>query len=654
MPPFHVFRRHLSGAALLLVFTTSPVHGQDTSDVAMHVQLSDSVVVTASRVAEEVRLTGRRITVWTQAEIAALPVSSYDELLRAVGGVDVQSRGGFGVQSDLTLRGSTFNGVLVLLDGARLNDPMTGHFLADIPVPLSEIARIEVLRGPATALYGPDAIGGVVQLFTKTGLRAASTPGTGFEGEAGVQMGRHGLYAVDARVQHAGRRTAVSAAATVQESDGEPIRGTDGQRVEGPGGPVRTDFVRQAASATVARDLGGPMLYARAGLDDRDFSAYHFYTSFPSDTAREATSTYWAQARLVSPREAPTRWRVQVAAKRHEDTYRYNPQVPQPNRHTSRLLAAQAQLTRDLASQLTLVGGASGSARDIESNNLGAHDDGGGGAFVRARWQPLPTLAVSGSGRLDHDPAYGTAFTPQFYVAFNRPTYTLRGGFGRAVRAPNYVERYYNTALDTPPDASLGTPDLRAERAWSYEVGGDLYPAEGLALHATGFLRTTDNLIDYALTPGDTYYRASNILSVETRGVELEASYRRSLGVRSRVQLTASYTGLDADLGDVNENVAYTYAINSARHLLQGTATLTLGSAALALHGLWKERIEAHDLADASYGVVHLRAEYRIDALGPRTTFSAEVRNLFDRQYSDVFDAPMPGRWWIIGARVRL
>ncbi|HKL88588.1 MAG TPA: TonB-dependent receptor plug domain-containing protein, partial [Salinibacter sp.] len=136
-----------------------PSPNTDTSTVAFEVNLPDSVVVTATRVAAEAQTTGRQVSIYTQRDIQNLSVNSVDQLLDVVGGVDVQSRGGFGVQSDLKMRGSTFNGVLLLLDGARINDPYTGHFLMDLPVPLSEIARVEVLHGPATALYGPDALG---------------------------------------------------------------------------------------------------------------------------------------------------------------------------------------------------------------------------------------------------------------------------------------------------------------------------------------------------------------------------------------------------------------------------------------------------------------------------------------------------------------
>jgi len=160
----------------------------DTSNVAFQVRMPDSVVVTASRVASAARTTGRRVSVYTRQDIASLSVNSVDQLLDVVAGLDVQSRGGFGVQSDLKMRGSTFNGVLLLLDGARVNDPYTGHFLMDLPVPLSEIARVEVLHGPATALYGPDALGGVVHLITKTALRGGAMPAAGLSARAEASL----------------------------------------------------------------------------------------------------------------------------------------------------------------------------------------------------------------------------------------------------------------------------------------------------------------------------------------------------------------------------------------------------------------------------------------------------------------------------------
>ena len=80
-----------------------------------------------------------------------------------------------GWTADLSIRGSTFEQVLVLVDGVRMSDPQTGHFDLDLAVPLERVERIEILRGPASAVYGADALGGVVNVVTRDGSGARST-----------------------------------------------------------------------------------------------------------------------------------------------------------------------------------------------------------------------------------------------------------------------------------------------------------------------------------------------------------------------------------------------------------------------------------------------------------------------------------------------
>src|ERR1044071_3542229 len=97
-----------------------------------------------------------------------LPVHSLDELLRYLPGIEVQMRGPMGSQADIVLRGGTFQQVLVILDGLRLNDPNTGHFNSYIPIAPAEIDRIEILKGASYAIYGSEAVGGVISIFSKT------------------------------------------------------------------------------------------------------------------------------------------------------------------------------------------------------------------------------------------------------------------------------------------------------------------------------------------------------------------------------------------------------------------------------------------------------------------------------------------------------
>jgi len=161
-------------------------------------QLSDSlyrleeVQIVSDRLGMSESRTGRHITVMKSSEIQALPVNSIDELLRYVPFLEVQSRGPFGAQSDILMRGSTFNQVLVLIDGMRINDPLTGHFNSNIPVSLTEISRIEVYRGPASVVYGPDAVGGVVNIITNS-FEPGRDGEDGIEGKIEAWYGQHNL-----------------------------------------------------------------------------------------------------------------------------------------------------------------------------------------------------------------------------------------------------------------------------------------------------------------------------------------------------------------------------------------------------------------------------------------------------------------------------
>lgn len=632
---------------IALFFATGllPAYAQEAPDdeIAMSFQMADTLVVTASRIPGAARRTGRRVAVWTAEDLATQPVAALDEALRTAGGVEVQSRAGFGVQSDFTMRGSNFKGVLILLDGMPLNDPQTAHYLSDFPVPLGEIARIEVLRGPASALYGPDAVGGVVHVITRAGITNGTAP-AGWSGQGQVQYGAHALYDASGRAQWTDGETLVSGATTWQGTDGEAIRGGDGTQLTSANGPLRTDFTRQAHSVALRQAVGNATWYTRAGMDRRNFSAYHFYTDFDSDRARSDNHTYWLQTRLHGT-TGPNQWQVQAAAKQHEGLYVYNPQF-HSSRDYSRMLTGQAYLSRPLAPRLTVTSGVSGEVRGIASATMGDHWNAAAGAFLTGQWQVTDRLTLNGSSRLDYDDAYGWEATPQASVAYTTPLFTLRGAAGRTVRAPTYTERYIDTEVDEPA-GNLGNPALDAERAWSYEAGVDLYPADGASLHATAFYREAEDLVDYAQRPGEELFIARNILGAETRGLEVDARMHQTIGP-AQLRATASYTRLGASLSGVDPEVRYKYALTSARHLVQSTLRIGIGDVTLSTRGLWKDRRER-----PSYGVVHGRLAYTLPVWGDRLALSLDVRNLFDTDYADIFDAPMPGRWWVVGAQFR-
>ena len=612
--------------------------------------------MTAGRLPAEPGTTGRNVSVITAADIAASPARSLDELLRFEAGVQVTPRSAFGAQADLALRGGTFNGVVVLIDGARFNDPQTGHFLSDFPVPLAEIARVEVVRGPDAAAWGPDALGGVVHVITHVGAGApgraavASASGGGLASVLGEAAAR--------RVGHT--PLDVSAAVTGVRTDGAPLRDAAGAVVVGSQGEVRADLDRLAATAAVAGRLpalGGARLTVRGAVDARDFGAAQFYTPLASDTSREATTTQWLQARLASAvpggvaRSGRTAWTVQASARRHTDRFTFFPGLD-PNRHTSRQANVTAEVSRTVRPGLTLGAGASAEARGVTSNSLGDHGDASGGVFALARWSPAAPLTVSASARLDADPGFGVEPTPMVAVAYQAsPGVVLRAAGGRAVRAPNYTERYINTARELR-SGNLGNPDLRAERAWSAEAGADLQLGT-VSLQATGFWRHTDDLVDYARTrvEGVEVFLAQNVLATEAAGVEASGSagWRLGPGRALRTSLGYTYTDVRVEAGALPGG-DFRYVLDHSPHLVQGRAVATLGRAEVAVEGLHKTRVgrDAVTVANARLAA----GLGRVGRAG--VTVSGEVRNAFDATYTEVFGAPMPGRVWLGGLRVDL
>lgn len=642
-------------ALLLLLAPLAVAHSQSgepsgrADDPAFEV-VAEEAVVTAGRLPAEAERTGRNVSVITAADIARSPARSLDELLRFEAGVLTTPRGGLGAQADISMRGGTFNGVVLLVDGARFNDPMSGHFLSDFPIPLSEIARVEVVRGPEAAAWGPDALGGVVHVITHTGAADAAFDAERREIHASV--GQHEtLRGTTGTLVPAGG-ILWSGAVDLVRTDGEPVLDEAGRPIVGSAGEVRTDFERSAVTGSFLAPVRrlGARVYVRTAAEGRSFGAYQFYTPFASDTAREETSTVWAQARLASARqEAETSWSVSLSGRVHHDLYAYYPGVL-PNDHTSRQLGVTVDVSRRLSPALTLGVGASAEGRNITSNSLGEHGDVSGSVFALARWAPVAPLTVSASARLDADPGFGVEPTPMLALAYGlAPGVVLRAAAGRAVRSPNYVERYYNTVAPRP-GGNLGNPELRAERAWNGEAGLDLAPLAGVALQATAFYRQTDDLIDYVRTAvgGEAVFLAQNVLAAEAAGLEASASAAVPLAAQSTLRLTGGYTYTDVrvDTGGFAEG-DFKYVLDHAPHLWQLRAAAEAGSAVLAVEGLHKTR-----LALDGVSVVHAQLAVAVPGTSGALRLSGEVRNVFDARYTEVFGAPMPGRWASVGLRL--
>ena len=135
--------------------------------VVREAQTLDDVVVLGSRAPLTEGETAKIVTVITSDDIHRAAVATVNDALKMATGVDVRQRGGFGVQTDISIGGGTFDQIAILLNGVNIGNPQTGHLSADFPVSLEDIERIEIIEGASSRVFGASAFNGAVNIVTK-------------------------------------------------------------------------------------------------------------------------------------------------------------------------------------------------------------------------------------------------------------------------------------------------------------------------------------------------------------------------------------------------------------------------------------------------------------------------------------------------------
>ncbi|RYY53243.1 MAG: TonB-dependent receptor [Chitinophagaceae bacterium] len=605
----------------------------------------DPVTVTGSLQPKEVSGTGRNILVIKGDRFRNLPIHSVDELLRFVPGVEVQMRGPMGSQSDIVLRGGTFQQVLVLLDGVRINDPNTGHFNSYIPVVPAEIERIEVLKGASSAIYGSDAVGGVIQVITKT--FAARQGEKKLTADAQVAFGEYGLRNISTGFFYQQGKTAIGAGWLNNSTNGQLQRGTRGY------------VDANTYSASVTHDFSKDLrLSFRAAYDSRDFAAQNFYTSFASDTANEKVSSAWTQLRLAYTGLRSHHLVFDASYKNVKDEYRYSARSV-ANESTSELLQFNLRDEWKLGSQSSLVTGAQLLRKSISSNDRGDHQLNQAGVFVLLNQSLFRGFTINPALRLEWNKLSGTELVPQVNMSYRYKTLLLRAGAGKTIRDADFTERFNNYNKTIVTSGRVGNPDLAAERSVSYELGADLFIAKKLKLSVTGFRRNHRKLIDYVvtpydrmprqdnLTPGSVYALASNISSVNTSGLELDLSYQQSFaGNQGKLTAGAGFVWLDSHTPD---SVLSFYVSSHAKTMVNFFTSVEYRNLTLSVSGIYKTRLtqKADPIQaslSASYFVWHSKLAYSL--YRKRLNCFVQMNNISNLQYSDLLGAVMPGRWF--------
>lgn len=593
----------LPSATLLLALVATPLAGQTPYPLdTLHVSVG-------SRADPRLPSATRSVEVLTADDIRQLPARTLADVLGWALGVDVLARSP--AQADVGIRGSSAEQVLVLVDGARATDPQTAHFALDQTVPLDDVERIEILRGPASALYGADALGGVINIVTRSGGGMAARAEGGAFG-SGTASVRAGGGSAGARGQ---------AAVELQRSDG--FR---------PGTDFRAATLRGGGSV----DVGGRALRADVGYAARDFGARAFYTppAAPYDEY-EKTRTGTLLVSWAAPAAARLAVTPRLSIRRHDDDFVLKRDDPSFYQNVHRSWQAGAELVgRWAAPAARLAWGVDGYRDILRSSSLGDREESRAGAFGEVSVGEVGRAVLTGGLREDWHSRYGAFLAPSLAGAvWAAPALRLRASAGRAFRAPTWTDRYYRDP------ANVGDPELRPERAWAGEAGADLVARSGARLSATGFVRRATDLIDWVRDAGASAtspWFARNLGRVTSRGVELEGSTLDPLGTRWTVRATAlSLTADEAAAGSK-------YALRP----LDRTASLAFDRALARGIGFGARTAYERRVGEGGHWLMdaRLRAGWR------EVSLYLDGRNLTGARFLDVSGTTAPGRALYLGA----
>lgn len=564
--------------AQVLEQTSAQSVSTSSSEVALN-----PVVVTAALAPRTADESLASVTVIDEATFRRQDPTSLTDLLRGQPGVDVTSNGSFGKTSSVYVRGTGSDSAVLLIDGIRLRSATTGGAAWQHLDPRM-FERTEIVRGPRGSLYGADAVGGVIQLFTPDGNEEGPQPrfslgGGSFDTQrlSGGISGREG----GTRYSFAGSRFS---------TDGEPVR-RDG---DDKGYDNTSALARVSHTFESGAEAGVLALRARGNTE---------YDGGSIDFVQQVAGIYMELPVTES-------WRSRLTLSEARDDSE-NMTAASVSAFETQTLTARWENTLSIAKHEWILGAEHNEDRVSGTTDYAESSRDNAAVFTQALWDFSP-FSVQASLRLDDNEAYGDEVTGGLALGYDVDNYhTLRTSYGTAFKAPTFNDLYF---------PGFGNPDLNAETSETFELGVRAQ-YERFYWDLAAYQTNVDDLIAFTSQQG--VFAAFNVDRARIRGAELSAGAElndwtlqaaltytdpenRDTGNRL-VRRASQSLRLDADyeLGDwsvggslITQNHRYDNAANT--HRLGGFALVDL-RAGWQFAPLWSARVTLENAFDKEY-----------------------------------------------------
>jgi len=619
----------------------------------------NEVQVTASRTPSFYSETGRVVTVITKKEIEQAPVHSIDGLLRYVAGVDIRQRGPLGIQSDVSIRGGSFNQVMVLLNGINITDPQTGHFSMNIPVDLESVERIEILQGPGARVYGASAFSGAINIITSEIKEKKVT--------AGGMGGQHGLYSFGAGTSLTSKKLRNYISGNFSSSDGYT---------------ENTDFKDLHLFYNGKIDFGKNNVDVQAGYSDKAFGANSFYTPKYPDQFEHVktilTSVKGDFGKKVKFRPA-LYWRrnqdrFELFRNEHPDWYTNH------NYHLTDVFGGNINVIIPSKFGKTSIGGEI-RQEVIWSSNIGNPVDGpkpvpgepceaydryysrtnnsffAEHAFTRGRFSFNAGLLMYNNSSLDEKLKLFPGIDLSYWVSNG---IKLFGSVNKALRMPTFTEMFYTGPVN------IGNPDLKPEEGVTYELGGE-HHLTFIVSRVSLFYRNSRNLIDWGRMEGEEKYVTRNISDMNTFGMELSSvlDFDHLLEERSffvkKLNLSYNYLYQNKQSYPGYESV---YVMDYLKNkIVFGAELRIISKLSSNISMVYQGRngdYTAYEIINGDYHPVQVPYEpfvtvdVRLQWLASKYMLFVDMNNIFDKKYYDIGNVIQPGIWVKAGVKFNL
>lgn len=592
--------------------------------------MMDSVIVESNRIREAYGRQNRNIQILDSKQIKALPVKSVNELLAYIGGVDLRQRGPSGVQADVSIDGSTFDQVLVLVNGVKMSDPQTGHHLLNLPIPLSTIHHIEVLRGPAARIYGLNALAGAINIVTKV-------PG---QNEATVQLYAGSSFETDTATDAQYYNTGIQLAGALSQRKHSHL--LSGAVDKGNGFRYNTAYesfrLFYQNHITINEKNA---IDAMGGYMSTDFGANAFYSAPGDKESKERVQTaIGSVAYQYSPTENIS-IRPRISYRYNNDDYIYIRQKPAVyhNIHETEVVTGEVQSTIKVGKGV-IGAGVEYRNEEIVSTNLGKRWRNNTGIYAEYKHYFSEKLNAGAGVYANYNSDYDWQLFPGVDAGYKfAPKWKLFANANVGQRLPTYTDLYYKGPTN------IGNIALQPEYAYQAE-GGVQYEHHVLFAQASYFYRRATDFIDWVRVLPTDPWQPQNFQSINTTGVTLQAAYELSeyadMSDNYRISINANYTYLSPVIESPTNDVSK-YAVEALKHQLNLSARSMLWKRLqVNLTGRYLARINAND-----YTLLDARLRYSFK----KVLLYADVNNILDTEYKEIATVPLPGRWITVGIR---